>query len=358
MLLADFDFDLPEDLIARFPPELRGQSRLLALEKSAQPPFLELEFADVARFLSAGDVLIRNNTKVMKARLFGEKSSGGKVEMLVERVLGEREVLAHLRASKSPKIGAMLHFGEEKAEVLDRRGALFYVRFLGEASVLDILEAQGHLPLPPYLERAAQAEDDARYQTIYAQHLGAVAAPTAGLHFTEDFTKSLQNQGVIIADLTLHVGAGTFQPVRVDDISQHEMHAECFEIPPETLDILAQAKDEHRRIIAVGTTSLRALEAAAQAAALPQTSVDLPFFSRFDRRKMLGKQETQIFITPGFEFKMVDALITNFHLPRSTLLMLVAAFAGRERILAAYAQAMRSGFRFYSYGDAMFLERV
>lgn len=358
MWLADFDFDLPEDLIARFPPEIRGQSRLLALEKHAKAPFLELHFADVARFLTAGDVLVRNNTKVMKARLFGEKSSGGKVEMLVERVLSESEVLAHVRASKASKIGAVLHFGAEQAEVLARRGALFHLRFLGKTSVLEILDAQGHLPLPPYLARDDEAADVERYQTIYAQHLGAVAAPTAGLHFTEDFTKSLQNQGVTIVDLTLHVGAGTFQPVRVDDISQHEMHAECFDIPPETLDIIAQAKEQKRRIIAVGTTSLRALEAAAQAAALPQTSADLPFFSRFDRRKMLGKQETQIFITPGFEFKMVDALITNFHLPRSTLLMLVSAFAGRERILAAYAQAMRSNFRFYSYGDAMFLERV
>jgi S-adenosylmethionine:tRNA ribosyltransferase-isomerase len=287
-----------------------------------------------------------NDTRVIKARLFGTKSTGGAVEMLVERVLDAHHVLVHIRASRAPKVGAKLKLGNSinshafEAEVIGRDEDLFNVKFLGDVPVLDLLEQYGALPLPPYITHAAEAEDDERYQTIYAKHAGAVAAPTAGLHFDEAMLNQIKAKGVNIAYVTLHVGAGTFQPVRVDNIEDHKMHSEIYHISAETVALIKATKIKGGNIIAVGTTSLRALESAAQFNAIKH-----------------GQGETNIFITPGFKFKIVDKLLTNFHLPKSTLLMLVSAFAGFEPIKSAYAHAVKQQYRFFSYGDAMLLER-
>jgi len=337
MQLADFDFDLPEELIAQFPPAVRGGSRLLNVD--AHGMLSDLGFHELPDLLRPDDLLVLNDTRVIKARLFGHKDSGGKVELLVERVLNEFDALAFIRASHAPKPGTQISLAEGVAlEVLDRQDDLTRLRF--PRPVLEILDELGQLPLPPYIAHTPTAEDEARYQTVYAVQPGAVAAPTAGLHFDDAMLGALRERGIHTAQVTLHVGAGTFQPVRVDHIADHKMHSERYTIPQATVDAIGEARARGGRVVAVGTTSLRALEAAAQSGKLAA-----------------GSNETDIFITPGYRFRVVDALITNFHLPKSTLLMLVSAFAGLDSIRAAYAHAITERYRFFSYGDAMFLER-
>jgi S-adenosylmethionine:tRNA ribosyltransferase-isomerase len=341
MRTQDFDFYLPDALIAQHPTQQRNASRLLHLTGQAGQLQDKL-FVDLPSFINARDLLIFNDTRVIKARLFGIKASGGTIEVLVERVLDAQHVLAHIRASRAPKKGAILKLANAfEAEVLGRDDDLFHVKFLDEKPVLDLLEEYGALPLPPYITHAAEAEDDERYQTVYAKHAGAVAAPTAGLHFDEAILGKLKAAGVNIAYVTLHVGAGTFQPVRVDNIKDHKMHSEIYEISAETIDLINATKKNGGSIIAVGTTSLRALESAAQHGTM-----------------QAGSNETNIFITPGFQFKVVDKLLTNFHLPKSTLLMLVSAFAGFDYIKNAYAHAVAQEYRFFSYGDAMLINRA
>lgn len=341
MDISDFDFTLPEKLIAQHPPEVRGSSRLLAALPDM--PFADGVFGDLPDYVAAGDVLVFNNTKVMKARLFGQKASGGRIEALIERVLDAHTALAHIRSSKSPKPGTELIFeGGIRAVMTERAGELFCLRFEGGETVYELLEQNGHLPLPPYIERAADDEDDSRYQTVYAKYQGAVAAPTAGLHFTDELLQRLKEKGVETAEVTLHVGAGTFQPVRVEKIEEHKMHSEWFEVPSETVAAVEAAKARGNRVWAVGTTSMRALESAA----------------RETGKLKAGQGDTDIFITPGYRFNVVDRLITNFHLPKSTLLMLVSAFSGMEHIRAVYRHAVEQEYRFFSYGDAMILGRV
>ena len=340
MDISDFDFTLPDRLIAQHPPEVRGSSRLLVAL-----PDISLQdrvFGDLPDYIEAGDVLVFNNTKVMKARLFGQKESGGKIEALIERVLDNHTALAHIRSSKSPKPGTKLIFeGDICAVMVERADELFCLRFEGEQTVYELLEQNGHLPLPPYIERAAGADDDKRYQTVYAKHQGAVAAPTAGLHFTDELLGRLKTKGVETAEVTLHVGAGTFQPVRVDKIEEHKMHSEWFDVPPETVAAIEAAHARGNKVWAVGTTSMRALESAA----------------RETGRLKAGQGDTDIFITPGYRFRVIDRLITNFHLPKSTLLMLVSAFSGMEHIRTVYRHAVEHEYRFFSYGDAMVLGR-
>jgi len=344
--VADFDFELPPELIAQTPAAERSASRLL--DGRSGPP-VDRIFRELPQLLNPGDLLVFNNTKVIKARLYGQKASGGAVEALVERVLPAAagglsdEVWAHMRASKSPKPGARVSFadGAFEAEVLGRCGpdnGLFHLRLSGDA--FELLERHGHVPLPPYIEHADSEDDVRRYQTVFAKEPGAVAAPTAALHFDEGVLAALAARGVATAHVTLHVGAGTFQPVRVDKISEHKMHSEWFEVSPATVDAIAACKARGGKVVAVGTTTLRALESAAVGGQL-----------------QAGARETDIFITPGFQFRVVDRLITNFHLPKSTLMMLVSAFAGYEPIMALYRHAIAQGYRFFSYGDAMLLER-
>ena len=341
MRTQDFDFFLPDVLIAQHPASKRNASRLLHLDGNSARLSDQL-FIDLPDFLSAGDLLVFNDTRVIKARLFGQKATGGSIELLVERVLDTQHVLAHIRASRAPKAGARLKLANAiDAEVIGRDDDLFHVRFLGDVPILDLLELYGALPLPPYITHAAEAEDDERYQTVYAKHAGAVAAPTAGLHFDEAMLATLKAKHINIAYVTLHVGAGTFQPVRVDNIEDHRMHSEIYHISAETVAMIEATKTKGGKVIAVGTTSLRALESAARYGKLPS-----------------GQGETNIFITPGFQFKIVDKLLTNFHLPKSTLLMLVSAFAGFEPIKSAYAHAVKQQYRFFSYGDAMLLEKA
>ncbi len=338
MRVADFDFDLPPELIAQFPPETRGASRLLHVDAAGM--LHDRWFRDLPALLRPDDLLVLNDTRVIKARLFGRKDSGGRVELLVERVTGEREALAFIRASHAPKPGSSILLADDtRLDVLARQDDLTQLRF--PRPVLDVLDTLGRLPLPPYIEHPPTAEDETRYQTVYADAPGAIAAPTAGLHFDDAMLATLDAQGVHTARVTLHVGAGTFQPVRVEAVADHRMHSERYTIPQATVDAVRQARVRGGRVVAVGTTSLRALEAAAQPGAL-----------------RAGPGETDIFITPGYTFKVVDALITNFHLPKSTLLMLVSAFAGFDVIRAAYAHAIQHRYRFFSYGDAMFLERA
>jgi S-adenosylmethionine:tRNA ribosyltransferase-isomerase len=339
LTLDDFDYELPEALIAQHPLPHRSASRLLRLGRDTLADHV---FADLPTLLRPGDVLVFNDTRVIKARLFGKRESGGKIEALVERVLDEREALALLRASHAPRPGTRLVFGEGvRAEVVARDGDLFRLRFDADAPVLAILERQGRVPLPPYIDHAADDEDAERYQTVYARRPGAVAAPTAGLHFDAPLLQRLRDLGVQLAYLTLHVGAGTFQPVRTENIADHRMHAEWYEIPQATADAIATARAGHASVVAVGTTSLRALEAASR-----------------DGGLVAGSGETDLFITPGYRLRTVDRLITNFHLPKSTLLMLVAALAGLEPVRRAYAHAVRARYRFFSYGDAMLIDRA
>ncbi|WP_301669606.1 tRNA preQ1(34) S-adenosylmethionine ribosyltransferase-isomerase QueA [Neisseria benedictiae] len=340
MDISDFDFTLPEHLIAQHPPEVRGSSRLLVALPDM--PLQDRVFGDLPDYVEAGDVLVFNNTKVMKARLFGQKDSGGRIEALIERVLDNHTALAHIRSSKSPKPGMGLVFeGGIRAVMVGREGELFCLRFEGGETVYELLEQNGHLPLPPYIERAADADDDSRYQTVYAKYQGAVAAPTAGLHFTEELLRRLKDKGAVTAEVTLHVGAGTFQPVRVEKIEEHKMHSEWFEVPSETAAAVEAAKARGNKVWAVGTTSMRALESAAR---------------ETDRLKA-GQGDTDIFITPGYRFNVADRLVTNFHLPKSTLLMLVSAFSGMGHIRAVYRHAVEREYRFFSYGDAMVLGR-
>jgi S-adenosylmethionine:tRNA ribosyltransferase-isomerase len=338
MRTDEFDFILPERLIAQHPPERRGASRLLHLHDGMLEDRL---FADLLKLVNPNDVLVLNDTRVIKARLLGNRESGGKIEVLVERVLNAHEVVAQVRASHSPQAGSRLVLaGILAVEVLGREGEFFRLRFIDSEDVLDLLERHGQLPLPPYITHAAGGEDEERYQTVYANVAGAVAAPTAGLHFDEAMLQALRDKGVQIAYVTLHVGAGTFQPVRVEHIHEHSMHSERYEIPQATVDAIAETRARQGRVVAVGTTSLRALESAADSGGL-----------------RAGSGETEIFITPGYRFRMVDVLLTNFHLPRSTLLMLVCAFAGMDAMLEAYRHAVEKEYRFFSYGDAMLIER-
>lgn len=342
MQRSDFYFDLPPELIAQQPAAERGASRLLCVDaKNAE--LTDRHFTDLPDLLRAGDLLVFNDTRVIPARLHGQKASGGKVEVLVERVLDAHHVLAHVRASKTPKPGNPLRLeGCIDAEVLGREGELFKIRFDDPREVLEILDAHGHMPLPPYIEREDAEQDRERYQTVYAQTPGAVAAPTAGLHFDEAMLEKLQAKGVNTTQVTLHVGAGTFQPVRVDDIREHHMHSETIEVSAETVAAIEKTRAAGGRVIAVGTTSVRALESAAQA-----NNGKLAAFSG----------ETEIFMYPGYEFLTIDAMLTNFHLPESTLIMLVSAFAGHGLIMEAYRHAVAERYRFFSYGDAMFIER-
>lgn len=337
--LSQFDYELPPELIAQTPTGRRDASRLLHLD--AGGGLHDLHFTDLPALLRAGDLLVFNDTRVIKARLRGHKASGGKVEVLVERVTGPRQALAHVRASKSPGAGTRLILadGALEVEVAGRSGDLFELHF--PARVLDLLEQHGMVPLPPYITHAAQAEDEARYQTVYARAPGAVAAPTAGLHFDDAMLDRLDAQGIGRAFVTLHVGAGTFQPVRVSRVRDHVMHAERYVVPGETLRRVRETRQAGGRVIAVGTTSVRALEAAAA----QEGDDEAP-----------REGDTRLFITPGYAFAWVDALITNFHLPQSTLLMLVSALAGMAPIQRAYAHAVEARYRFFSYGDAMFIE--
>jgi len=342
LTLADFDYALPPALVAQHPLPERSASRLLHV----RPDRLDdLGFADLERLLAPGEVLVFNDTRVIKARLFGRKPSGGKAELLVERILAPRRALALVRTSHSPKPGTVFEFGEPVAACATVRGRDDdFCELDFDADVLALLDAHGHVPLPPYIAHADAPEDGARYQTVYAREPGAVAAPTAGLHFSEALLQRLGGRGVQFAHVTLHVGAGTFQPVRVERIAEHVMHREWYAIGADAAATINQAKDDGRRIVAVGTTSLRALESAAQ-----QTAAGW--------RVTAGSADTRLFIVPGHEFRIVDRLLTNFHLPKSTLLMLVSAFAGLRRMRAAYAHAIAQGYRFFSYGDASLLER-
>jgi len=343
MRRTDFHFDLPPELIAQHPLPERTASRLLTLCGDSGEHADRL-FADLPGLLQPGDLLVLNDTRVIPARLFGRKESGGRVEVLVERVLDEHRVLAHVRASKSPKAGSTLNLeGGIEAQVEGRGGpddALFRLYFPGEQTAVALLEEHGHMPLPPYIVRADAEADRERYQTVFGQRQGAVAAPTAGLHFDRAMLDRLADMGVRSSFVTLHVGAGTFQPVRADDIADHRMHAEYIEVGASTVAEVQAARARGGRVVAVGTTSVRALESAARGGELCPFSGD-----------------TDIFITPGYRFRVVDALITNFHLPESTLLMLVCAFAGYRPVMAAYAHAVAAGYRFFSYGDAMWLTR-
>lgn len=331
-----FQFDLPDELIARQPAEQRRGSRLLYLDSVADD-LRHQQFADVLDHIAPGDLMVFNNTKVIAARLFGHKASGGKVEVLVERVLSADLVLAHIRASKSPKMGSQLLFDEGySAEMLGRVDDLFELTF--SAAVLDVLDHIGHMPLPPYIDRADTDQDKNRYQTVYAQQSGAVAAPTAGLHFDDQLLDEIRAKGAEIAFVTLHVGAGTFQPVRADNIHDHKMHSEWLQVSDAVCAQVVDTKARGGRVIAVGTTSVRCLETAASSGTIAPYEGD-----------------TDIFIFPGYRFKVVDGLLTNFHLSESTLLMLVSAFAGYQPIMQAYREAVAERYRFFSYGDAMFL---
>jgi S-adenosylmethionine:tRNA ribosyltransferase-isomerase len=342
MRLSDFDFDLPPELIAQHPAPERTASRLLHLD-GRTGALADRRFTDLPNLLDPADLLVVNDTRVIKARLHGRKDSGGEVEVLVERVIDADRALAQVRASKPPRAGRKLLLGRDavEVEVVDRRGEFFELRF--PEAVLDVLARAGEVPLPPYIAHAAQGEDESRYQTVYAREPGAVAAPTAGLHFDEALLAAIRAKGIEVASVTLHVGAGTFQPVRVDDISRHEMHSEWYSIPQPTVDALARTREKKGRVVAVGTTALRALESAA---------------ARQEGGIAAGAAETRLFVVPGYRFRVVDRLVTNFHLPRSTLLMLVSAFAGVENIRRAYAHAVAERYRFFSYGDAMLLERA
>jgi S-adenosylmethionine:tRNA ribosyltransferase-isomerase len=340
MKTQDFDFYLPSHLIAQHPAQERTASRMLCLDGS-NGNLTDKMFLDFPAACNKGDLLIFNDTRVIKARLFGHKHSGGNVEVLIERVINQQVAYAHVRASRSPKIGSRIRLSDAfDVEVTARHDDLFELHFLSDVSVFDLLEQHGALPLPPYITHTATDDDEERYQTVFAKNLGAVAAPTAGLHFNEALLEQLQQKGVNIAYVTLHVGAGTFQPVRVDNIAEHKMHSELFSIPQSTVDSIKETRLHGGRVTAIGTTALRALESTAQHGELKA-----------------GEGDTDIFITPGYQFKVVDRLFTNFHLPKSTLLMLVSAFAGIDNIKNAYAHAIEKEYRFFSYGDAMLIEK-
>jgi len=340
MRTTDFDFILPDALIAQFPAKERNASRLLRLDGNTGA-LADQQFTELPGFLAAGDLVIFNDTRVIKARLAGRKSSGGEVEVLIERIVDDHQALAHVRASRSPKPGSRLTLAQNiEVEVMARQDDLFLLKFHTKETILEVLEQHGALPLPPYITHTADSTDEDRYQTVYSAHPGAVAAPTAGLHFDQAMLDKLAQQGIHIAYVTLHVGAGTFQPVRVDNIAEHKMHSEIYSVPAATVDAINATRQRGNKVTAVGTTALRALESAARSGKL-----------------VAGNGETDIFITPGYRFQVVDRLLTNFHLPKSTLLMLVSAFAGFDHIQQAYQHAIAEQYRFFSYGDAMLIER-
>jgi len=340
MRLDDFDYDLPQDLIAQFPPAERGASRLLRLD-GASGSLEDGRFCDIVDLVAPGDVMVLNDTRVMKARLLGRKITGGRIEVMVERVLGRDEVLAQIGSNHPTRVGTRLVLADAvEATVLDREREFFRLRFEDCDDILALLERHGSVPLPLYITRAAAGGDAERYQTVYARELGAVAAPTAGLHFDAGLLDALRARGATLAYLTLHVGAGTFQPVRQQELARHQMHSEWYRVPEETARAIADARRRGGRVMAAGTTTLRALESAAADGALKA-----------------GSGETQLFILPGYRFRVVDRLLTNFHLPRSTLLMLVSAFGGTDNIRRAYRHAIGQRYRFYSYGDAMLIEK-
>ncbi|GHA23468.1 tRNA preQ1(34) S-adenosylmethionine ribosyltransferase-isomerase QueA [Oceanisphaera arctica] len=345
MLVRDFSFELPDELIARHPMPERSASRLLQLNGNGGD-ITHGQFSQILDLVNPGDLLVFNNTRVIPARLFGRKASGGKLEVLIERVLDDKRVLAHVRASKAPKPGTALILDPDvQATMLARHDALFEIEFHDERPVLEILDAVGHMPLPPYIDRPDTDADKERYQTVYNEKPGAVAAPTAGLHFDQPLLDALTAKGAELAFVTLHVGAGTFQPVRVEQVLEHKMHAEYIEVSPQVVAQIEATRARGGRVIAVGTTSVRSLESAARAT-MANGEPLAPFYG-----------DTDIFIYPGYRFQLVDAMVTNFHLPESTLIMLVSAFAGYDHIMEAYRQAVAERYRFFSYGDAMFITR-
>jgi len=341
MKTRDFQYHLPEQLIAQKPSEIRSQSRLLHYSRDKKSTN-HLRFDDIIDLINPGDLLVFNNTRVIPARMYGHKETGGKVEVLVERLTSAQTCLAHVRASKTPKAGGIILLTDEEKQyqvtVDGREGNLFILRSDSQQTMADIMESIGHMPLPPYIERSDTEEDFTRYQTVYANEPGAVAAPTAGLHFDDELLSKLQSKGIDTAYVTLHVGAGTFQPVRSENIEDHEMHFEYLEVGQETVDKCQQTRSNGGRVIAVGTTTVRSLETASQSGRLEAYA-----------------GETDIFIYPGYKFNSVDALVTNFHLPESTLLMLISAFAGKDEMMSCYAEAIEQEYRFFSYGDAMFI---
>lgn len=338
--LSDFDFALPQELIAQTPPSERAASRLLLVQGAT---LRDLAFADLPRLLAAGDLVVFNDTRVIKSRLRAVKPTGGAVRLLLERVLGPHEGVFQLRASHPPRPGGAIDMpGGVRATVVERSERFFRLRIDGTLSLLDYLDRHGEVPLPPYITRRPDANDETRYQTVYARHAGAVAAPTAGLHFDDAMLAALRAAGIALAWVTLHVGAGTFAPLQGDDLAAHRMHSEWYRIPPETAAAVAAARERGARVVAVGTTTLRALESAAS----EQGAI------------AAGEAETALFITPGYRFRVADRLLTNFHLPKSTLLVLVSAFAGHAVVREAYAHAIARKYRFFSYGDAMLLERA
>ncbi len=341
--LSDYYYDLPAELIAQEALKERTASRLLYLDAKHNPALIhDKHFPDIVDLIHKEDLLVFNNTRVIPARLHGNKASGGKVEVMLERVLDDQQIVAHIRSNKSPRAGTQLILeGKLKAEVTGRQGRLFELRFQHQRPILELLEEYGHVPLPPYIEREDSEDDRQRYQTVFAREPGAVAAPTAGLHFSNQLLEQLKHKGVAMTQVTLHVGAGTFLPVNVENLQDHIMHAEWLEVTQQVCDAVSACKARGGKVIAVGTTSVRSLETAAK------ETGSLQSFSG----------DTRLFITPGYRFNVVDAMITNFHLPESTLLMLVSAFSGYENIRAAYAHAIREKYRFFSYGDAMFLNR-
>ncbi|MCL1091116.1 tRNA preQ1(34) S-adenosylmethionine ribosyltransferase-isomerase QueA [Shewanella profunda] len=342
MRVADFSFDLPDELIARYPMAQRNASRLLTLDGNSGA-LGDKQFTDLLAMINPGDLMVFNNTRVIPARMFGQKASGGKLEILVERMLDDKRILAHVRSSKSPKVDSLIHLdGGYQMKMVARHDTLFELELLSELTILEVLDAVGHMPLPPYIDRPDEDADKERYQTVYNQNPGAVAAPTAGLHFDDAMLEALKAKGVNIAFVTLHVGAGTFQPVRVDTILEHKMHSEWANVPQDVIDLIAQTKAAGKRVVAVGTTSVRSLESAARA-----SLGELKTFSG----------DTDIFIYPGYQFQVVDAMVTNFHLPESTLIMLVSAFAGFDHVMTAYQHAITQKYRFFSYGDAMFVTK-
>lgn len=345
MKVSQFSFDLPPRLIARYPQPERTASRLLGLD-GVDGAITDGQFVDVLDKVNEGDLMIFNDTRVIPARVFGQKESGGKLEVLVERMLDEHSVLAHVRCSKSPKPGSSIILdGDIKVTMVARHDALFELRFEDTRNVLDILENVGHMPLPPYIDRPDEDSDKERYQTVYNKKPGAVAAPTAGLHFDDEILDKLKAKGVNIGFVTLHVGAGTFQPVKVETVDEHVMHKEYIEVSPEVSELIKITKAAGKRVITVGTTSMRSLESAANKA-LESGETMAPFYG-----------DSDIFIYPGYEFKIVDAMVTNFHLPESTLIMLISAFAGFDHVMNAYQHAIEKEYRFFSYGDAMFIEK-
>ena len=336
MKKSDFNYHLPPELIAQKPLAERSASRLLTVNRTTGD-LKDKQFNDFFDLLNSNDLLVFNDTKVIPARLFANKSTGGKVEILIERLENDHQALAHVRASKSPKPDSLLQLANGNyCRVLDREGDLFRLLFETDQPLLDLLSAIGHIPLPPYITREDDSDDLQRYQTVFARQAGAVAAPTAGLHFDDHSMQILEQRGIAKTFVTLHVGSGTFQPVRVEDLSQHHMHSEYYEVSPECVAAVQRTHAIGGRVIAIGTTAVRALESASQSGSLQS-----------------GAGDTELFITPGYQFKTVDALLTNFHLPESTLLMLISAFAGYENVMTAYQHAISQRYRFFSYGDAM-----